>query len=274
MSPRIILSFIAVFSFPILLLSAPLTVRVLGSPAVQKVLQVEINSPGEVAVENPLALQTQIIKGQGLRTTNLGSVKEPGFYSFRFFTATESQTVLVPVLGTTGYVSKPVERPRVQEEAILKFMRLHTNQTTMKAAWSAWPLRDEMVANVVKVTAAGTLIIVCPFEVVACGYAAETTLDLGLDLFIAFEVFHAGELAKKNLLTAAEVAQIKTAFQNAKLVKSLFSAKDSWDVAFAAADYLMDLVSNKDVKIGVGLMKDQASKTHTLILMVEKLKKP
>jgi hypothetical protein len=274
MAPRAFIScLVATLLFPVFSPAATVKVRILGAPAVQKTLKVEVDSPGEVAVENSLALQTQVIKGQGVRTADLGLVKTPGFYSFRFFTADRSATILVPVLGPSGYVSKPVERPKAQEDVMLKLARLHTKQS-VHAAWTNWSLRDQMVENVVKALTAGTLIVVCPFEVVACGPAAETTLDLGLDLFIAFEGFYAEELRKQNKLTAAELQQIKATFQNAKLAKSLFTAKDRWEVAFAGAEYLLDLVTNKDVKISVGLMKDQASKTHTLLMMVKKIEKP
>lgn len=125
-NPNLFRGFTLLLLLPIVSSAVPVAVRVLGTPAVGQALKVEVSSPGDVGVENPLAKQSQLLKGQGPRVHDLGIVKAPGFYSFRFFTQDRAENVLVPVLGTTGYVSTPVKRAKVQEDALLKFARLHS----------------------------------------------------------------------------------------------------------------------------------------------------
>lgn len=131
-----------------------------------------------------------------------------------------------------------------------------------------------MMKQTVNLITAGTLVFICPFEVVACGYVPAAVGDLALTFGVAFEVAHAETLFKQGKLTAAERAEIKNAFQNVMAIKSILSAKDRWELAFASVGTAVDLISNKDLQLTVGLMNDQAKKTHTLVMMVKKLPKP
>jgi len=250
---------------PILCEAQSLNVELISQPILNAPLIVTISSTGKVGVENGLKQVSEILTVNGSRVVDLGTARTPGFYEFRFRAAEQSKWLMVPVLSDgIPTKPKPVDLSKAEEDALLKFLQLHTKDRCGDS-WKKWPLGAQIGMNIVKVTTAGVLIIACPFEAVACGPAAAETVSLTFDFAIDFEMFQAQEFHKARLLTKTQMETVMTLLKRVKQGKSALSIRGKMDAAFAAMDLVLLEVNDKDIQIIFGMQVDEAKKARTLI---------
>jgi len=242
-----------------------LKVELISSPTLNAPVKLSIYANGVVGIENGLRRQTESVNVKGSAILDLGTTTNPGFYEFRFRAAHESEWLVVPILSDgVPTKPKPVALPTAEEDALILFLSLHTKER-VKANWHTWPMGDQFGRNIVKVTAAGTLIIACPFEGVSCGPAVVETLNLAFDLTLDFEQFQAEQFQKAKLLSNAQFDEVIKALKKTKQAKPVLGIHGKLDAAFAALDLVLLEVDDKNLQIIFGLQLDEAKKARTLI---------
>lgn len=239
-----------------------------------------VEATGDVLVESELAAASFVSRGEGIRKVDLGGgrLAEIGFHRIRFSMGTNSQETLLPILSSETSVRSPpsVGLVPTEQAALNRFYSALKNRGVDYA--SKWPMRRVVIQNSIKITTAGTLVLICATEPsrVSCIAAATTTGDLLFEGALDYLSFALDQMAIEELLNKQEretIRQIIISLKASKVVLDVTLGPDVAQKVVAGLDVLtLPLDQASGLSLIIGMQRDSAGKAVKLLHVLRKAK--
>lgn len=274
------LCLICLFAFAPVGFARPLDVHLLTVPKPGEKVIAQVDADGDVGIESDVAQATFVSKGTGPRQVDLGQGRTArfGFLRVHFVAGAEQATLVIPVLASAKTFEPVVARGPLDGAEQLLLTKFFAALKQHGAAYAhTWPVRQMVTENIVKISAAGTLAILCVAEPtkITCVPAAGAAGDLAAEAGLGFAGHAVDEMEKDGSLTKKEAASVRTVLtlvKAGKIALSVALASGTAERLVEGLDTVSLFLDDKStLRLTIGLQKDSAGKALKLYQILEKL---